>query len=958
MPFTIPNATNSTDVQAGLDSVDFSTMVAGIFANGVLTGCAVTAQGAPDMTLAVAAGTVQNGGVAVPVTAGNVTVTANVSGFTRLDLVVVSNTGQVSVLAGTGSAAPVFPAPPSTSTVLAAVKVLTAAAAIAADKIVDKRVFVEPVKFVNVKAYGAVGDVRTVADAAVTTGTATLTSATAAFTAGDVGKLVTVNGAGASGAVLATTVSGYTNATTVTLAANASTSVSGALLALGTDDSAAMQAAITAAAAVRGVVYFPPGVYARGASTVTLTVNVVLRGAGMDVSTIYAMRTATRLFEDPLSGFPVNSFSGMEDLTLWGFADRTNSQGGDVDRLCVMRAERIWWRRVHGIYSRQMSLTGVGSLEGRAENCLIEKSFRDAINITGSGRGVIINNTMKEIGDDACAFHVSAGLSAGTIVAPQAVVVGNRMEKCFGIKLLGTCAATVVGNSGQFMIAYGVYIGYDAAYGEGDRDTMALNVSGNVFRDIIDYALLGGGTICRGIWFAPRPPSKGALAYYPGMVGVGTGTAATVLATGASASGFSAPINGNADATAGPATGVFGSTINNNIFIQTLEGLTKFSDAGFGTFFSPNTGSGADPTMTGTVYRTGGNTSTGISCSDGGLRDTLIEQNIVYGFQFGMLFDSFPVMPQVTVRRNKIQRVRHGISFGTGSPSGWFMIDSNDFDIDPLFESIEREKVTGVLNGHWAWTNASSALCVYNFGVTGIYFTRNTVRNCMNIIGPDAAPAIWDNIIYSDTATLGVANGDAGGVTFSDSISAANRIIQYVSDPRSTTYGQVRTGIDLTATAVPSSGTYAKGQLVRNQTPSVANNKTIFGWLRLTNTTTHTAGTDWATLYFAHTVANDQPRTTFSNAAYTAVATDRIIDQIGTMSAARVITLPLANAVPGGTILQVVDSSRTVTGTFTISWARAGSDTINGGTANVVAANAAGGTGRIMSDGTSKWNTV
>jgi hypothetical protein len=110
-------------------------------------------------------------------------------------------------------------------------------------------------------------------------------------------------------------------------------------------------------------------------------------------------------------------------------------------------------------------------------------------------------------------------------------------------------------------------------------------------------------------------------------------------------------------------------------------------------------------------------------------------------------------------------------------------------------------------------------------------------------------------------------------------------------------------------------------------------------------------GTNWV-------YVGDNPRTTFSNAAYTAVISDRIIAQTGTLSAARVVTLPLANWVAGGTTLQLVDESGSATGTFTLSWARAGSDTINGGTGNVVAVNSAYGSSRIMSDGTSKWIIV
>jgi hypothetical protein len=68
----------------------------------------------------------------------------------------------------------------------------------------------------------------TVNDGAMTAASAVLTSATAGFTAGDVGTQVVVEGAGPSGANLATSIAGYTNATTVTLATAAATTVVGA----------------------------------------------------------------------------------------------------------------------------------------------------------------------------------------------------------------------------------------------------------------------------------------------------------------------------------------------------------------------------------------------------------------------------------------------------------------------------------------------------------------------------------------------------------------------------------------------------------------------------------------------------------------------------------------------------------------------------------------------------------
>ncbi|MFB6805472.1 hypothetical protein [Streptomyces sp. NPDC056387] len=101
----------------------------------------------------------------------------------------------------------------------------------------------------DVVSYGAVGNGKVVADAAMTASSAVLTSATAAFIAGDVGKAVQVLGAGASGETLVGTISGYTSSTQVTLSASAGSTVSGACAMWATDDTTAIQAAIDAAAA-------------------------------------------------------------------------------------------------------------------------------------------------------------------------------------------------------------------------------------------------------------------------------------------------------------------------------------------------------------------------------------------------------------------------------------------------------------------------------------------------------------------------------------------------------------------------------------------------------------------------------------------------------------------------------------------------------------------------------------
>lgn len=97
------------------------------------------------------------------------------------------------------------------------------------------------------ETYGAKGDGKLIGDVVVNT-TTTITSATASFTAGDVGKHIQVHGAnGSSAGPLISTISSVTNSTTAVLADAAGTSRSGCPAIYGTDDTAAINSAVTAA---------------------------------------------------------------------------------------------------------------------------------------------------------------------------------------------------------------------------------------------------------------------------------------------------------------------------------------------------------------------------------------------------------------------------------------------------------------------------------------------------------------------------------------------------------------------------------------------------------------------------------------------------------------------------------------------------------------------------------------
>lgn len=119
----------------------------------------------------------------------------------------------------------------------------------------------------DVSAYGAVGDVRVATDGAMTSASAVLTCASGPFTAASspVGKSVIVKGAAATGVTsLVTTILSRTSDTQVTLAAAAATTVTGAQVVWGTDNTSAIQAAVDAAEAYLAAgnsyaqVYTPP----------------------------------------------------------------------------------------------------------------------------------------------------------------------------------------------------------------------------------------------------------------------------------------------------------------------------------------------------------------------------------------------------------------------------------------------------------------------------------------------------------------------------------------------------------------------------------------------------------------------------------------------------------------------------------------------------------------------------
>ena len=142
MPFTNPDyGTAFNDKQSIMFAENYNILVAGLSGiDCVLSGCAVTAQGSPDMTVAVAKGAVLSNGVLRAVAAANATITAANGSNPRFDLVVITSAGAIAVRAGTPAVDPKPPSRTANDVVIATVYIPAAGITIQTSQITDRRV--------------------------------------------------------------------------------------------------------------------------------------------------------------------------------------------------------------------------------------------------------------------------------------------------------------------------------------------------------------------------------------------------------------------------------------------------------------------------------------------------------------------------------------------------------------------------------------------------------------------------------------------------------------------------------------------------------------------------------------------------------------------------------------------------------------------------------------------------
>jgi hypothetical protein len=395
VPFTVPNAVDAPTYpqQARLDSRDLDILAAADAQTGVLSGCAVTAQGTPNMTVAVAVGIVTIAGALIAVTAANSgTFSAANATNPRVDLLTVDAAGVLQIVTGTAAATPTIPTIPAARVALARIDIPANATTITTGQIVDKRVFLLGAT-VSPESYGAVGDCKYVTDGAMTSASAVLTSAIGPFSAGQVGKVACVKGAGAAGATLLTTVASYQSPTQVTLSATAGTTVSGAEAAVGTDDQTALQNALNGLNAGQTLLLTAGKSYLHSSY---LTMSVANSGLDGNLS-----GTLIGVTENACA-LKVNA-ANIRVVDLLIFLPGTSVRVGNLE------ASSLYVNQVSGFYGSRITVqTGTFGLIGATDfevlDVVVRSTLADGVHMTnGCKNGKVVRPTVIKPGDDGVA---------------------------------------------------------------------------------------------------------------------------------------------------------------------------------------------------------------------------------------------------------------------------------------------------------------------------------------------------------------------------------------------------------------------------------------------------------------------------------------------------------------------------------------------------------------------------
>jgi hypothetical protein len=283
-------------------------------------------------------------------------------------------------------------------------------------------------------------------------------------------------------------------------------------------------------------------------------------------------------------------------------------------------------------------------------------------------------------------------------------------------------------------------------------------------------------------------------------------------------------------------------SITNNVCVRTLKSGGAYSAYGFGTRYG-RTGP-ADPTITdahlGSEYAQ--------IAVENHTQNLLISGNQCWGGGYGVFLDgtagsAYLSWRNVSVQGNLLAQFKYyGVRIeGEGSAN----VNANTIDGDPLHTHSLRGA-----GGTWSNSTAHAAVSYSN---GRLLVTNNTIRNVASVInGSLTDDNSWGGNTFccDPTASSGYNAANIGiGQYANFPRYGAYQLVIEDGDPGSATFGKVKNICLNGANAMPSSGKYLLGHVVRNGTPTVTGSAgskyVVQGWMRVTTGSAHVLNTDW-----------------------------------------------------------------------------------------------------------------
>jgi len=608
-----------------------------------------------------------------------------------------------------------------------------------------------------------------------------------------------------------------------------------------TDDFTALDGGVQYAVTNDVTLYLPEGTYyIPNTDSIRFSGNLSMTGDGPDLSIIFYDDSVSATRND----FILSNDSGNINFTNlcfscdWGAADEWTKRSQMIV-LYVTGTSSAYVDNCTFKDSRFMLLVLVDFDDVTVTNCTFDSSVRDGCRIIGCKNVTVANNYFVNVNDDSIAVHTQ-NADADPAKA-DIVVTGNKIIDSQGIAILGGKHVVVSNNVLTRPLSRGIQVGEGSeGLTEGRTVVLGAIVTGNVITDLFKgttFDLVSGNP-------------NGHIA----IMGLEQQPIASVYVDwGADAIEPYPYFYQNEILTTDIRTGNYQFVIANNICSRTLPYDVDYSTYGYG---ERKTRSGyADPFIEATSFCA----TAGITLA-GGSSLASINNNVISGiFGYGIHLsgtdqtDGFNLWRGVSIKNNTIYDVREtaGVSRAAGllvNGGGTVDIIGNSFDIDPYFVNPERLGLTGT------WDPGQGNFCpaIWNnkTGVISGHVSANSFKNCSTIYLGSTLHGIWhNNVAYCDPTGIGEIVGNKGISVIYDPAIGVNYVI-WDCDLTSATYNSLLNNCPVWSAALPSTGKYVAGTVVKKPfgavTGSGGSQYVVTGWVRLTTGSGHVLNTDWA----------------------------------------------------------------------------------------------------------------